>query len=164
MAALDDFDPDEAKMRDMEVNEKIKKAAQERRVIYCVGCEDVVDARLTNGAERYPHRPDLADIPFWHCDTCGAWVGCHHKTKQRTKPLGYLAPPELFKARKIIHDLIDPLWQSGRLKRGQIYAHISKELGYPYHTGEIKSMNEARKIWRIAAAFHNDVIFGKGEW
>lgn len=148
----------------MNQEEKIKRAAQPRKLIYCVGCGDVVDARLTDGAERYPHRPDLADVPFWHCDTCGSWVGTHHKTKQRTKPLGYLAPPELFRARKIIHDLIDPLWQSGKVKRGFVYAHISKKIGHPYHTGEIKSMEEARQIWLIAAELHNDMNFGVGEW
>lgn len=117
-----------------------------------------VTARLTDGAERYPHRPDLSDIPFWHCDTCGAWVGCHHKTKQRTKPLGFLAPPEIFKARLVIHNLIDPLWKSGKLKRGQIYARIARELGYQYHTGEIKSLEEARRVWVIAAKIHNEVV------
>ena len=57
--------------------------------IYCTGCEKNVNARLTDGKERYPHRQDLYELPFWVCDNCGGYVGCHHKTNQRTKPLGY---------------------------------------------------------------------------
>lgn len=59
--------------------------------IYCTGCGKDVQARLTDGAERYPHRPDLYELPFWKCDTCGNYVGCHHKTRAPTKPLGCIA-------------------------------------------------------------------------
>ena len=59
-----------------------------RRSIFCCGCQRKVDARLTNGEEMYPHRYDLANLPFWKCDVCQNFVGCHHKTKNRTKPLG----------------------------------------------------------------------------
>ena len=38
-------------------------------LIYCCGCAQDVTARLTDGSEIYPHRLDLADIPFWVCDT-----------------------------------------------------------------------------------------------
>ncbi|MBS4040385.1 MAG: hypothetical protein KGZ81_07260 [Flavobacteriales bacterium] len=128
------------------------------KTIYCTGCETEVEARLTDGTERYPHRPDLAELPFWHCDTCGAWVGCHHKTTNRTLPLGYLATPEILKARIKIHDLLDPLWKSGMIKRGQAYAHIAKRLGYQYHTGEIKSLEEARTVYQIVADLHNQLL------
>ena len=125
--------------------------------IYCMGCEQIVEARLSNGAERYPHRPDLADIPQWTHDACGTWVGTHHKTNTPTRPLGILATPEMFKARSAIHAILDPIWQSGRLKRGQVYAHMAKALGYQYHTGEIRTIEEARKIWKIAYDFSQDV-------
>lgn len=128
------------------------------RAIFCTGCKKIVQARLTDGAERYPHRPDLASIPFWHCDTCGAWVGCHHKTSKPTTPLGFLATPELFKARVKIHDLLDPLWKSGKIKRGQAYARITRELGYQYHTGEIVSIEEARRVYKIVAEMHNELL------
>ena len=56
-------------------------------VLYCCGCDTGTEARLTNGAEIYPHRPDLHELPFWKCDKCGNFVGCHHKTKDRTRPM-----------------------------------------------------------------------------
>ena len=63
--------------------------------IWCCGCGKEVDARLTDGAEVYPHRRDLASLPFWKCDACGNFVGCHHKTRERTKPLGCIPTPEI---------------------------------------------------------------------
>ncbi len=57
-------------------------------LIYCCGCNEKIKARLTNGEEIYPHRTDLYLLPFWKCDSCGNFVGCHHKTDNPTKPLG----------------------------------------------------------------------------
>lgn len=128
------------------------------RQIWCTGCGEEVAARLTDGKERYPHRPDLYHIPFWKCDTCGAWVGCHWKTTKPTTPLGYLATPEILDARIRIHSLIDPLWQPDKKKRGHIYARMTKKLGYKYHTGEIKSMEQARIVWQAAAEVHNELL------
>lgn len=117
--------------------------------IYCTGCGKDVEARLTNGEERYPHRQDLYEIPFWRCDGCGNYVGCHWKTKTPTKPLGCIATPELLEARKHIHALLDPLWKSGKIKRGQAYAYIGHRTGKYYHTGELRSIEEAREVYRI---------------
>lgn len=125
--------------------------------IYCTGCETNVDARLTNGKERYPHRSDLYELPFWRCDMCGNYVGCHHKTATPTKPLGCIATPEILHARKKIHALLDPLWESGKIKRGQAYAYVSKQLGYQYHNGEIRSLDEARQIYVIVGTLHNEL-------
>lgn len=127
--------------------------------IYCTGCEKDVSARLTDGSERYPHRPDLADIPFWKCDTCGNYVGCHHKTNTPTKPLGCIATPAILEARKQIHALLDPLWKSGEIERKQAYGYISRKLGYQFHNGEIRSVEDARKAWQIVADLHNMVHF-----
>ena len=127
-------------------------------LIYCTGCEAEVEARLTDGQERYPHRPDLYDIPFWKCDTCKNYVGCHHKTKQRTKPLGVIATPEILEARKKIHALLDPLWKSGRIKRGQAYAYVTNRLGHEFHNGEIRTIDEAREIYKIVASLHNELL------
>lgn len=126
--------------------------------LYCTGCEKDVEARLTDGKERYPHRPDLYELPFWKCDTCGAYVGCHHKTDNPTKPLGYLATPAILDARKKIHALLDPLWKSKKIKRGQAYAYVSKRLGHTYHNGEIKTLEEARTIYKIVAELHNNIL------
>lgn len=127
-------------------------------IIYCTGCENDVDARLTNGEERYPHRKDLYDLPFWKCDTCGNYVGCHHKTKNRTQPLGCIATPEILEARKKIHALLDPLWKSGKIKRGQAYGYISHRIGKTYHNGELRSLEEAREAYKIVAQLHNELI------
>jgi len=117
--------------------------------IFCCGCQVNVEARLTSGAEIYPHRPDLAEQPFWKCDTCKNYVGCHHKTSEPTKPLGNIPTKELREARKHIHQLLDPLWQSGRFNRRKLYKQISDALGWGYHTAKIRNIEEARKIYLI---------------
>jgi hypothetical protein len=117
--------------------------------IYCCGCEKDVEARLTDGDEIYPHRPDLFSLPFWKCDTCGNFVGCHHKTKTRTKPLGCIPTPELRMARNSIHSLLDPAWQSGKIGRKELYRVLTEKLGWKYHTAKIKSLDEAEKVIQI---------------
>jgi hypothetical protein len=106
-------------------------------------------ARLTDGAEIYPHRPDLATLPFWRCDRCGNYVGCHHKTKNPTEPLGNIPTPELRKARNHIHAVLDPLWKSKRFKRKELYAILSDHMGFQYHTAHLRSLEEARKVYRF---------------
>lgn len=119
--------------------------------IYCCGCQKEVEARLANGREVYPHRPDLRGLPFWKCDGCGNHVGCHHKTKDSTRPLGNIPTPVLRDARKHIHALVDPLWRSGKMKRGQLYAKLAASIGArSYHTGEIRTIEEARTVYRVA--------------
>ena len=75
-------------------------------ILYCCGCERDVTGRLTNGGEIYPHRSDLADLPFWKCDTCKNSVGCHHKTTSPTKPLGCIPTKEIKAARHHIHKFL----------------------------------------------------------
>lgn len=118
--------------------------------LWCCTCAADVAARLTSGAEVYPHRPDLADVPRWICDTCRCHVGTHHKTSDPTRPLGNIPSDEIKRARVHIHNLIDPLWRSGRVKRREVYAHLSRELGREYHTGELRTIEEARRVYRIA--------------
>jgi hypothetical protein len=115
-------------------------------IIYCCACKSGVNARLTNGVEIYPHRPSLKAIPMWICDKCKNYVGCHHKSNDKTKPLGCIPTPVIRKARKEIHRVLDPLWQGDKEKRKQIYASISETLGYEYHTAEIKCLTEAMRI------------------
>lgn len=121
------------------------------RDIFCCGCGASVAARLTNGEEVYPHRRDLYTIPFWKCDTCGNFVGCHYKTGRRTKPLGCIPTPEIKAARQEIHKIIDPLWKSGRVSRRELYRMIAHVIGVEeYHTGEITSIEQAREVYRVA--------------
>ena len=118
--------------------------------IYCCGCEKKVVARLTEGGEIYPHRSDLKSLPFWKCDACGNFVGCHHKTKNRTAPLGCIATKEIKRARQHIHKLIDPIWQSGKMTRKELYKRLSEGLGRKYHTATIKTITEARAVYKLA--------------
>lgn len=123
-------------------------------IIYCHGCTSEVEARLTNGAEIYPHRPDLATLPFWKCDTCGNYVGCHHLTDDPTRPKGNIATPEVRAWRLRLHQKIDPLWKhGGRKLRQRVYALMSGELGYTYHSGDVgtqeqfdQSINAANRV------------------
>lgn len=123
--------------------------------IFCTGCSQDIEARLTDSKEIYPHRSDLFDLPFWRCDTCKNYVGCHHKTNNRTKPLGNIPTNELKNARQHIHKILDPLWQSGTYKRSKLYQFISDEVGYQYHTAEIKTIGEAREIYKIILGVKN---------
>lgn len=120
--------------------------------IYCCECKKDIKARLTDGKEIYNHRQDLYDLPFWKCDTCNNYVGCHHKTKDRTRPLGNIPNKQLRNARNHIHALLDPIWKNSsnkRKTRGIIYNELSKRLGYDYHTAQIKTIEEARNVYRL---------------
>ena len=129
--------------------------------VWCCGCGCDVDARLTDGREIYPHRADLRSLPFWRCDTCGNFVGCHHKTKNRTAPLGCIPTPELKEARKHLHALIDPIWQSGRMGRRELYEAISREVGWNYHTAKTRTIEEARAAYKAAQKLaHNAKLSG----
>lgn len=108
-------------------------------------------AKLTDGSEIYPHRSDLASLPFWKCVMCNNYVGCHHKTGNPTKPLGNIPTEEMRKWRSRIHAILDPLWKRGELDRKSIYALISKRIGRKYHTAEIRTVEEAIKVHEIIA-------------
>lgn len=117
--------------------------------LYCCGCTREVEARLTTGLEVYPHRIDLGDLPFWRCDGCGNYVGCHHQTSDRTRPLGCIPTPEMKNARKHIHALLDPLWKSKRFSRRELYRMLAEATGKnEYHTAELRTLDEARDVYR----------------
>lgn len=115
-------------------------------IIWCCGCNQNVHAVLISGKEVYSHRPDLADFPFWRCPTCRNYVGCHHKTLERTRPLGNIPTPGLRAARRKLHEMIDPLWKKKRLKRKDIYRALSVALGRKYHTADLRSYEEVDKV------------------
>lgn len=121
------------------------------RKIFCCGCQRDVEARLTDGRETYAHRPDLHALPFWKCDGCSNFVGCHHKTKNRTRPLGVIPTPEIKALRSEIHCVIDPIWKSGRVGRGELYGMIAHLIGVEeYHTADIRTVEQAREVKRVA--------------
>lgn len=67
------------------------------------------------------------------CKKCDAYVGCHNNTKE---PLGTMANRELRGLRVKCHDLIDPLWKSGDLKRKEVYRVLEKQWGQPIHIAQ----------------------------
>lgn len=126
--------------------------------IWCCACNSKTQARLTDGSEIYPHRKDLYDLPFWKCDKCNNFVGCHHKTKDRTRPLGNIPTPELKNARKHIHALLDPIWMNSDKRtqtRKKIYAYLSEKLGFEYHTAKLRNIEEARKVYKLLINYNN---------
>lgn len=125
--------------------------------LYCCQCTADVDARLTDGREIYPHRKDLAELPFWICDACGNYVGCHHKTKNPTAPLGSIPTRRMMTLRKMIHATLDPLWKSGQVSRGAIYAEMSERIGWNYHTAKLRSDDEAVNALNIARAVRDSL-------
>lgn len=89
------------------------------------------------------------DRPDANIHELNAIVACHWKTADRTRPLGNIPTKEIKAARQHIHRILDPLWKQKKIPRGKLYAKLSRELGYNYHTGEIKTVEEARKIYTI---------------
>lgn len=123
-------------------------------MIECLYCQKDVHARLTNGKEIYPHRPDLAYKKFYICDICKNYVGCHPNSE---RPLGFIPSKEIRKARLHIHRLLDPLWQNKLIKRGKAYKILSDKMGYQYHNGELRSIEEGRKAYKIVAELHKQL-------
>ena len=128
------------------------------RLIWCCGCGGAVSARLTDGAEIYPHRSDLHKLPFWKCDKCRNFVGCHHKTKERTKPLGCIPTPEIKNARQHIHRILDPIWKTKRMHRRPLYRRLANDLGIEeYHTAALRSVEDARAAYRAVMAVRTEL-------
>lgn len=127
--------------------------------IFCNECQQVVEARLTDGRERYPHRPDLKDIPAYTHDACDTWVGTHHKSNTPLRPMGSLATREMTKYRGRIHSVLDPIWQNNLMSRGQIYSRMSKLMGVKaYHTGELRDAREAEKALSAARKVYEEAL------
>lgn len=119
--------------------------------IFCVECDKYITAKLVTGAMIYEDSPKVARDKFWMCNSCKNYVGCHkNANKNKLKPLGVIANKDLRKIRMMIHEIIDPIWREEKMKRGEVYAIISNELGYKYHTGELNSIDEADRVLRIA--------------
>ena len=117
--------------------------------IYCCNCNKNVNAILTNGEKVYPHREDLYKLNFYKCKECNNSVGCHKNYKKIPKPLGVIASKEIKEKRIEIHNIIDPLFLSGKFERTKLYKIISDRLGYTYHTANIKTTEEANKVLQI---------------
>jgi hypothetical protein len=95
---------------------------------------------LVTGAIIYLHRPDLFALPFWRCEQCDAYVGCHPGTNE---PLGSPANAKTRQARKAAHAAFDVLWRSGRMKRKEAYRWLCDKLGIEKNDCHIGMFNAA---------------------
>lgn len=118
--------------------------------LFCGACERIVKARLTTGKEIYPHRKDLEVLPFWKCDACDHYVGCHHKTQDRTQPLGCIPTKEISSYRRRIHAMMDELLICDIVTRQELYKAISIRFGRAFHTGEIRTLAQAEHAYSVA--------------
>lgn len=126
-------------------------------VLPCIECGK--QPELVRGERIYPHRSDLRDRPFWLCEPCNAYVGCHVGT---TNPLGRPAGPETRGARSAAHRVFDPLWRNGRMSRTQAYRWLREAMGLTKEECHIGMMNaeQARQALRIVLQnFHGDPVY-----
>lgn len=130
--------------------------------IYCCNCEKDVEAAQITGEQAYPHLPSLFVKKFWQCPHCHNFVGAHEKGPLAGHPFGVIATPELKRLRQQIHNLIDPLWKIMRIDRKVIYKKMSKAMGKEYHTGEIRTIEEAEQALMHARKINTYYIYGKG--
>lgn len=113
--------------------------------------------KLINGETAYPHRPDLYELPFWQCPFCRNFVGTHHKTRDRLRPLGVIATQAIKNYRIKIHNAVDKLWKNGSHKRGSVYMAMSRKLGYSFHTSAIRTLEEAKHTFEVARTLANEL-------
>jgi hypothetical protein len=116
-------------------------------------------SRLAWGKEIYPRLKRLWVDPFWKCDNCNAYCGCHKGTNV---PLGFPANRDTRRARSLLHDKrLDPLWR-GQPKehrkpaRNAVYAHLSKAMNLApqnTHTGMF-TIEQCREAWRALKDFN----------
>ena len=81
----------------------------------------------------------------YYCKPCDAYVGCHQNTR---KALGTMANRELRYWRKRAHAYLDPIWKSGRMKRGVMYAKLKDIFGKEVHVGE-SDIEMCRKLLEV---------------
>lgn len=82
------------------------------------------------------------------CRDCDAYVGCHNNTRD---PLGTMANKELRNARCAAHAVLDQLWKSREMTRGDVYRWLAKTFGYDVHIGG----SDLQQCQAIINAVHN---------
>lgn len=131
-------------------------------VVSCPYCGK--KAKLVDGNVIYPHRKDLADLKFYQCAPCDAYVGCHkmsNHTWTNRKPLGRLANAELRAAKSKAHEAFDPIWHEGFMNRGEAYAWLAEQLNIPKSQCHIGMMDVDDCMRVILAAY--EYFFPKDE-
>lgn len=80
---------------------------------------------LVTGSVVYTHRKDLANLNFWQCSKCKAYVGTHRGT---IVPLGSVANAGLRKERSYTHKVFDKLWRNTHFTRNEAYRKLARHL------------------------------------
>ena len=134
----------------------------------CIHCGEL--SRPALGAEIYPRSPDIADLRFFKCDECDAFIGT---LKVSGKPLGLPANKELREIRKLTFDKIKPIYQNAwqhksygkidssdqdarmsiqRSAKKRVYMSIAANMGIPYETCKVThfGIDECREAYRLA--------------
>ena len=114
-----------------------------KRKIKCPYCGQ--QAKLVQGDQLWPSRPDLKYRRFWRCALCDAHVGVHRNSYDA--PMGKMANEKLRKARKSVHRRFDLLWINRDMNRDQAYRWLARRMGIKSrgcHIGFF-SLNECRK-------------------
>lgn len=124
--------------------------------LYCVQCSTEVPAEKVTGEQVYPHRPDLYQLVFYKCPVCENFVGTHKATNE---PLGCIPSKQLKQQRMMIHRVLDTLWKERIISRRKLYKQISSKLGYEYHTGNIKSIDEAQQVLSIVQDIRSQLLY-----
>jgi len=102
---------------------------------YCESGLSIVSGEVIYGPGRY------ADLRFYACLPCKAWVGTHKGT---LTPLGTVANAALRRARRDAHAAFDPLWREGRTTRGGAYRWMRRALGLRKHEAHIALFSESQ--------------------
>ena len=91
----------------------------------------------------------------YYCADCDAYVGCHQNTQI---PLGTMANKELRGLRIKAHNLIDPLWKSGKMKRGDVYKALVK-MGIKHISWANEIDNLAKnELARLIETYQNQTV------
>lgn len=109
------------------------------QAVICPYCNQ--PAKWVNNEEIYGRRFGKSWKAWW-CEPCDAYVGCHENSK---RPKGSLANKATREARIKAHAAFDPLWKTGRFRRGELYSEITVALGRQIHIGE-SSVEQCQEI------------------
>jgi hypothetical protein len=87
---------------------------------------------------------------------CDAYVGVHPGT---LTPLGTLANEELRSWRKKAHDVFDPLWKSGKMRRSKAYKWLRNTLHLSKNDGHIGmfTVEQCRQLIEAAERKKNEL-------
>jgi len=112
------------------MNQKVKNPLPAPKVCDVCGSDRVVcdDNKILYG-KNYGKWPKC-----YYCMRCQSFVGCHPGT---LIPLGKMATQATRRQRRRVHELIDPLWQSGLAERSNIYQWMAIVLHIPIDDAHI---------------------------